>query len=570
MTTETKSTGREESRFRRAVVLAVVVAGLLAYANALTADFVWDDVSSILLHEHVKDPSHFFTLFKEDLHAFGRGQGNFYRPLLAATFMAEYQFAAAGATPEQLAGRVPEISPYVFHLSNVLWHVAVAILFFALLTRLGAPRPVRAFVPLLYAIHPLHTEAVTYISGRGDSMAAAFVLAALLASLMEGSQTRRTVGAVLTGLFFLGGLLSKESATIFPFLLALFVFLRPTPPGRDPGFTYARRAASLGVAAAVLAAYAYARFTFLSFARGGSGNLTSLGQRLVEAGQAFALYIRLIFVPAGLHMERTLEGVPGWVSALGYLLLAACVVAFYLGLRRGHYRLAIAIGWFLVTWFPISGIIPLNAPMAEHWLYLPLAGFLWAVGEAVALVLHRPAARRVAVAAVGIACVCFIGLTLDRNRDWHDNATLYEATLRENPKSARVHFNLAVTYHEVLRNNPAGAARHYEKYLELAESQGQGDSEQALEARVSLGNLLYEQGRYDEAARVFMPVSTQAPTDQTAALIATAVYGLGRAQLKLGDVDSAMRMFEQAVQVRPDLRPEVRDIVQGLSLMGPS
>ena len=67
----------------------VLVAGVLAYGNSFLGEFVWDDASSILLHEHVRDPAKFGQLFREDQHPFGRGQGNFYRPLLASSFMVD-------------------------------------------------------------------------------------------------------------------------------------------------------------------------------------------------------------------------------------------------------------------------------------------------------------------------------------------------------------------------------------------------------------------------------------------------------------------------------------------------
>ena len=82
-----------------AVVLAAACA---AYLNTLDGEWVWDDVSSVLLHKHVQEPAKFFQLFREDQHAFGRGQGNFYRPLVAASFMVDYAISG-GPSPETVA-----------------------------------------------------------------------------------------------------------------------------------------------------------------------------------------------------------------------------------------------------------------------------------------------------------------------------------------------------------------------------------------------------------------------------------------------------------------------------------
>ena len=84
------------------VSVAVCLLGTVAYVNTFDGEWVWDDASSVLLHQHVQDPSKLFQLFQEDQHAFGRGDGNFYRPLLSVTFMLDFLLSydsAADANP---------------------------------------------------------------------------------------------------------------------------------------------------------------------------------------------------------------------------------------------------------------------------------------------------------------------------------------------------------------------------------------------------------------------------------------------------------------------------------------
>ena len=92
MTSE-ESSAREAQLPAVAVAIWLAVLAFVAYGNTLPGEFVWDDASSILLHQHVKDPGKVFALFTEDQHAFAGGQGNFYRPLLSVTFMADYALA---------------------------------------------------------------------------------------------------------------------------------------------------------------------------------------------------------------------------------------------------------------------------------------------------------------------------------------------------------------------------------------------------------------------------------------------------------------------------------------------
>lgn len=552
-----------EVSFRWLVVTAICLAGLIAYANTFANDFVWDDASSVLLHKHVQDPSRFFQLFREDQHAFGRGQGNFYRPLVAASFMLDFALSTVGLEKAKPEARIPEVSTFFFHLTNILWHVAAALLFFALLTRLGAPRFVRCAAPLVYVVHPLHTEAVTYISGRADSMSAVFIFAALWFAMWGEKRGRRAAGAALSCVCFCGGLLSKESSTIFPFLLLLLLLLRPV---EDPGKkkeVYVARLVPFGLSLVILGVYAVLRMTVLHFGSSATPG-TSLAQRLMETGQALASYFRLLLVPTGLHMERTLEGVPRWTALAGAALLLACVALLVVSLRRKQYRAALGLGWFLLAWLPISGVFPLNAPMAEHWMYVPMAGLFWAAGELVWPYLKRGWGRWPAVAAVYLLCLLFLALTVDRNQDWRDNETMYRTTLRENPRSMRIHYNLAVTHEDLLGNLP-GARRHYEQVIGLCRAKRKAEHktngavalwDQELEAHLSLGDILQQQNEYDKAAAHYQAVMQVTPDETHRPLIATAAFGMGKCFLAIGDATRAIEFFNRAVAGRPDLGSE--------------
>jgi len=570
MTEQTKVELSEKS-FRGLVVGAVVVAAIVAYANTAGNEFVWDDVSSVLLHKHVQDPSKFFQLFREDQHAFGRGQGNFYRPLVAASFMVDFALSYLLFREEPEETRIPEVSPFLFHVTNVCWHAAAALLLFALMTRLGAPRFVRAVAPLVYVVHPLHTEAVTYISGRADPMSAVFMFLGLWFALCEGTTAKRIAGTALAALCFCAGLLSKESSGIFPFLLLLVLLLRPAGEGeKKPG--YLVRFAPFIASLVILGIYALLRSTVLRFGAGATPDIP-LGRRLVETGQALASYFRLLIIPTGLHMERTLAGTPRWTALVGWALLAGCLALIVWSFRHRRYRVCLGLGWFVLTWFPISGLFPLNAPMAEHWLYVPMAGLLWAVAELVWPLVEKRKAVGPAVAATYLLCVLLIIATVDRNRDWHDNESIYRTTLADNPRSMRIHYNLGVTYEDLLGNLP-GARRHYEAVITLCSDQRKAAGktmgggvlwDQELEAHLSLGKIFFQQKQYSKAADNFRAVLRVKSDEAHKPLIATAAFGLGKCYLAFGDTSRAIELFKQAIVVRPDLRNEAaRALTQGL------
>ena len=551
---------------------AIVLAGLLAYANTVDHDFVWDDASSILLHRHVQDPAQFTQLFLEDQHAFGRGEGNHYRPLTAASFMLDFALAHGRPEGDPETWGIPDVEAFLFQVSSVLWHILAGVFLLGILTRARAPLAIRWLVPLLWVAHPLHTQAVAYISGRADPLAATFMFAAVFLYLQQGGAGRKT--AAWTGTLLLGAaaLLSRESAAILPVLLLLFAITRPhlqhaetpaeewpvpeTPPLRWNHFLPPL------VAGAGVVVYGVLRVTVLAFAPVTEGPITPFTQRVVEAFQAFALYIRLLFAPTGLHMERTLDGVPAWVAVIGVVLFLGCCFFLVYCLRGGHRRAATGMAWFLLTWLPISGFFPLNAPMAEHWMYVPMAGFWWAIAELIWAKLPSGRAPQTAfAAAAGALALAFLALTADRNQDWRDNETLYRTTLEHNPDSIRVHFNLAVTYEDLL-DNPAGARRHFEQVLALYESQEAEEETETrffgdrLEAHLSLGHLYLEEDRYQEAIDHFLVLLQIEPEGRYGAMAGEAAFGIGRALLAAGQTGEALGYFDYASQLRPDLRPE--------------
>ena len=550
-----------ERPFRLTAVLLLATAAFLAYANTFTGEFVWDDASSVLLHKHVQDPSKFFQLFREDQHAFGRGQGNFYRPLVSASFMLDF------ALSKPAAGE--ELSPFLFHLTNAAWHAAAAILLFALLARVGAPRFVQLAASAVYVVHPLHTEAVAYISGRADMMSAAFMYAGLYVAARDRAGWGGSIlAALLAGLCFICGLLSKEAAFIFPLLAGLLIF-RPVEGVDRKAAVYARRSAVFVLSLAILGVYAVLRSTVLHFGTQTTPE-TGLGERVVELLQAYALYLRLLIVPTGLHMERTLDGVGAATAVAGAVLLAVTVALAVFSWRRGQRRAAMGLVWFLITWLPISGLFPLNAPMAEHWMYLPMAGLLWAVAELAWAFAQKPAPRYAVVAAAYGLGVVFLALTVARNRDWHDNESIFLATLDKNPDSTRVRYNLAVTYEDLL-HNPWAARRQYEGVIASYREQkrgmlGGGKEEfwdEELESHLSLGGIYADRRQYGDAAAHFSTVMRVAPTESNGPVRATAAFGLGQCFLATGDSRKALELFKQAAAGRPDLKGEIERLLAG-------
>ncbi|MCK5861452.1 MAG: hypothetical protein KAH38_03140 [Candidatus Hydrogenedentes bacterium] len=559
-----------ESRFNWTIALLLLLACSLAYINTLDGEWVWDDSSSVLLHKHVQQPGKTFLLFSEDQHAFGRGQGNFYRPLVASSFMLDYYFSGGPSPDDYAAQTLPEISPFLFHLSNIFWHLSAALLLLLLLHFLKAPRFVRGVTPLLFVVHPLHTEAVAYISGRADMMSAAAIFAALCFSVTAIQHKRPVGGTIGAVLCFIAGLLSKESTLIYPILLGIIFLTVRTKRNtlektaiQEEKIPFYLRFAPLLSAASVLVLYLLLRSTVLNFANGSTVDASPLPHRLFETMQSLGLYAKMLFFPIGLHMERSLDGVPSVYALFGILFLLSLIAGIALSWYSGRKRIAAGFAWFLASWLPISGIFPLNAPLAEHWMYVPMAGFWWAFLEIIWELCKDTRRIKIAYTISLILCILFIAMTAQRNREWHDNETLFRATLRENPNTIRVHYNLAVTYDNIQRNY-AGARRHYEYYIKLRDHEraaagvdrGTFTSDD-IEVRMSLGRLLLQSGEYLAAFNTLAPLKQLAKIEAWRPTAALAALQTGQALLALGDIGQAHHYFQEAVTIDPNLATEV-------------
>ena len=335
-----------EPRFNWAMALLLLLACGIAYINTLDGEWVWDDASSVLLHKHVQQPSQLFQLFREDQHAFGRGQGNFYRPLVSVSFLADYLLSGGPKPGEYDENLLPEVSPLLFHISNMFWHYCAALALLLLLHTLNAPRFVKGLVPLLFVVHPLHTEAVAYISGRADMMSAIGIFAALCFAIRATQLKQPLFGTIAAALFFIAGLVSKESTLIYPVLLGVLFLTTPaiknkTEQDEEPEVSPHLRYAPLVSAVAILALYLLLRSTVLRFADSQSTAAAPLTQRLFETFQSLGLYAQMLFLPTGLHMERTLDGISSLYTVAGGLFFLGLPCRQRCGMenrQQTHYR----------------------------------------------------------------------------------------------------------------------------------------------------------------------------------------------------------------------------------------
>ncbi len=448
----------------------LIAAALLAYANVYQNAFLFDDEFLLVKNSFLRSWAHAGDLFLGSSTAGFGGSDLFWRPAQMLAYLVLFQLFG--------------LQEYAFHALNVGLHVLNACLLFALAGQWKLPRPASFLAALVWAVHPVHTEAVTYMSATADVMHAGFGLLCLFL------WNRRQIA--LSAICLALALLSKETAIVFPALLLAGLWLKE-------GKLSAKEIPGSWPLWLVTAIYLLARLVLLRPENGFSfyENANVYSENILVRVYTFLAtlpgYAGMLLAPLDLHMERAstiyLDPMHAPVM-LGAALLAASLFLVARGLARPQKQaaryLAFGLGWFFIAYAPCSGVVlPVNAIFLEHWMYLPSGGLLLGVAGALARLLNaRPLARQAAGALCGVAAAVLGLLTFAQNQTWRDPITFYTHILRHEEGTARLHNNLAMAYDEADAKDLA--VSHYQKAIALQDTYPQ--------THYNLGRLFFGQG----------------------------------------------------------------------------
>ena len=461
------------------VLLLFCAAALAVYSPALNGSAIWDDEYLVGQNPFFRSPIFAGEAFRHFL--FFESHSTYYRPVQNLSYIADYWLWGSGTLG--------------FHITNVLLHALAAWLLWRLLARLlrtmaAEKAEVLALaIASVWLVHPIHNAAIAYISGRADSLAAVFCAGAWLLWLRVREQrgARRILGGAAACVLLLAGLCSKEIALMWTVLFFLHTIF----------FEKARLRFVVGLLGMVgLVVCVYAALRALPEARAGSAIAgESFPSRMLLALRALGDYSGLMFFPSTLLMERSLTR--GRSEYLPYFGALALVVAGWLVCKRGDSRPLRRFGaaWFFVAFIPISNLIPLNADVAEHWIYLASIGFLILIGGLLVSVRHAPLFVAAALCALGTR-------TWFRAHDWANPETFAQKTIESGGATPR----LLIYYASQLGKRKAFTAQEdiLRKMLVVFPK--------LPVAQLNLGLCLVSQGRKDEAAQFLAIPSSEVAT----------------------------------------------------------
>jgi len=475
---------------RRAALIAFIVAAAV-YVNSLPNGFAYDDVFIIQNNERVHRIGDLGGIWSTPYWPFAGEVLGLYRPLTIFSYAVQWA--------------ISDGAPWLFHLSNVLLHGLVTVLVFYVVAH-GTGTVAALAGALVFAVHPVHTEAVANVVGHAELLAAAFVLAGCLIYLRADAEkglSRKRLGAIVA--FYALGMLTKESAVVLPGLLVLLDLARRRIELTGRGVARYAKAMAVPIAtlAATLLAYLVLRLEILGSIGGSDANpglpFLREDRRVLSALRAWPEFARLLFFPMDLSADYSpavILPVESWtpMALLGAALLAATVVMM---LAVPRYPAAgTAAGWFFISILPVSNLLfPIGVLVAERTLYLPSVMVSYLVAgawQAVAAEGTRRA-RQLGAAAVAAVLVLFAARTIIRNPEWEDTDSIFDALYRDHPESYRAQLQLAVA--KMQQGDTVGSQEHWELAYRL------WPRDPGLLVQYGLANYVWK--RYDRAIELF-------------------------------------------------------------------
>jgi len=499
---------KERTRFALLLTAAVAV-----YANTLVNGFAQDD-DIYILENHAVTAHALRELFLPNYFS------HIFRPLTFASFSLNWLVTGG--------------HPFGFHVVNLLLHAAVTLLVYLLLRRLLESRSdsgLLAFVSaLLFALHPIHTEAVAAVVGRAELLAAGLLLAAWIFHLLDRPY--------LCVICFFAALLAKESAIALIALVPLCDYAR----GRMKALPRYVSLAGAGVVyLALLWKVQGGRLgTVIPFIDNPLVNLPA-GLRILNAIRVAWKVLGLQIYPAKLSCDYSYAAITLYANRhlLWPALAAVCLIGLWLWAlytRRDAWSIAGAIYF---TGFAVTSnlFFPIGTIMGERLAYLPSVGFCLAAALLWTALLkwqQAPARAVLIVALVALSARSFL-----RNRDWRDNFALCSSALRVVPESAKMHACIAGEY--IRRGQPDLARTEYQTALKIY---------QFPEALEPFGLLESSLGHDLEARRLLESGLNLA--QKGSLKYSFAAVNLAAHYIKIGENDKAMAILDETIANSPD------------------
>ena len=524
---------------------------LIIYSNVYKSPFTFDDRPRIVENKTIRNVSNYLS------------SGRLLEPraVVDLTFALNYKFG--------------KLNVFGYHLINILIHIINSFLVYFLVFAILKQRPesttsynhsisgssdvsigaLALFAAMIFAVHPIQTQAVTYIAQRYASMAAMFYMGSMLCYIYARTFQRRSTDQPghklhISGLYILSigcgilAFLSKQNTATLPgaILLVEYVFIDRTWQGwkkKIPWFVLA----FTGWLLIILFVSGLFSGTF-----GGRNLLEDVSSLTKETAtvsrwnylftqfNVLVIYIRLLFFPVNQNLDYMYPFKAGFFDGLTPLAFIFLLFIAGLGIWNIKRRPVVTFGifFFFITLSVESSIIPIKDALFEHRLYLPMFGFGFVVSY---LMLHYLSNNKSLALVLLLSIILFLGAaTYRRNMVWQDEVTLWSDVVAKSPQNYRAHHSLGFGLKKQGRTKEA-----IEQYLQALRIKPE-----YVDAHNNLGVALFEQGRTKEAIEQYLQALRIKPEFEGAH------NNLGNAFSKQGRMKEAIEQYLQALRINPD------------------
>jgi tetratricopeptide (TPR) repeat protein len=543
-------------------VLLIILLSLLAYSNTIHVPFHFDDANVIVENPIIKDLRFFADPSKAEVF-----KGHFEYKIFTRRYIGYLSFALNYA--------IHGLNVAGYHIINLFIHIGNALLIYLLVilsfrTPFLKESPIKSyakytavFTALLFACHPLQTQAVTYIWQRVTSLATLLYILSLVTYVKwriinQNTEKRQKTIHLKSVFWYLTSLFSavlamktKEIAFMLPLMVTLYEFL----------FFQGKRKRRILYVLPLLLTMLIVPFSLLSMDQPVgeligdvsevSRGITSLSrwEYLLAEFRVIVTYIRLIFVPIHQNLDYDYPKYHSFFQPgvfLSFVLLVSIFgFSIYLFYRSRHTSTHIRLIPFGIVWFFVnllleSSIIPLNNVIFEHRVYLPSIGVFLALSASLFILVEKLRHRWKSIgnAVVGVLAVIVVvltGTTYARNSVWEDKFSLWSDVVRKSPNNARAQNNLGFIYQT--QGFIDKAMEHYRIAIKLYPTY--------LKAHINLGSAYESQGFFGKAIEEYLIALKISPDDSVI------YYNLGNLYMSQGLVEKAMEQYLVALKINP-------------------
>jgi len=490
----------------------------VVYLNSLNNAFVSDDIAAILKNPNIGKVSNIFTGFV----------GFFLQGLLYF-----------------VAYKIGELNPVYFRAINIMLHLFSTFLIFIILSLIFKKKKIAIFAAVIFAVHPILIESITWISGMPYSLSAFFILFSFLFYLFSGHSVSRdhnnlkVPSALLSLLFFFLALISLEKVMVFPAILFMFEWvygqLKYGWKKLIPYFSLSAIWALIYIGKIGMRQEA---LQTQHYQQGGVDN------PLIQVPIAIINYLKLIFWPRSLtlyHTDLTVSWGIYWVILAIFLVFIGLIVYSY----KKNKQVFFWLSFFIITLLPTLTPLRISWVVAERYVYLGSLGIFVVIAIFFDWLAGREKIKYYAYALFSIIILSLSVRTILRNIDWKNEDNLWFATAKVSDAGPNIHNNLGDVY--TRQGNLEKAAEEFKKAVEI--------NPRYADAEHNLGLTYIQMGKAEEAIATFKTAVSMNPNLwQSYQQLAAIYYNQKKIDLALESIKKALAINPNDPQLQENLK----------------